>query len=77
MLSERPGGDMLMILFVERSGENYPKAKTGAPILPLFRMSDRKIPASLPRQLPEFAEDAPVWRPAPDQPSFFTMPGFE
>ncbi len=72
VLGERPGGDMLMALFIEKAGVAYPKnKKTGAPILPLFQMSDRPLPASVRRQLPEFLESSPVWRPSPEPQSFF------
>ncbi|NJM36623.1 MAG: hypothetical protein HC845_01415 [Akkermansiaceae bacterium] len=39
LIAEIPGGFFSAVLLIEKTGEKYSKASTGAPILPLFRLS--------------------------------------
>ena len=74
VIGESPGVDMLMALFIEKVGVNYPRSETGAPILPLFRMTDQSIKSSVRKRLPALDPEGELWLPAPTEASFFTIP---
>ena len=44
IIGEWPGGYSHFILLIEKVGEDYAKTEDGAPILPVFRMTDAAVP---------------------------------
>jgi hypothetical protein len=62
LLSEIPGGLFCASLLIEKVGENYEKAPTGAPILPLFRIDHQPPAVTTGDNAPPFQQDGPSWR---------------
>lgn len=62
LIAEGQGSLFAATLLIEELGADYPKIRTGAPILPLFR-TDHSLPAP-PRtdNSPPYLLDSPVWR---------------
>ena len=63
LISEIPGGLFCASLLIEKSGQKYEKASTGAPVLPLFRL-DHGVPEVDPKadNAPQFDPNGPVWK---------------
>ncbi|HVJ46254.1 MAG TPA: hypothetical protein VM511_07710, partial [Luteolibacter sp.] len=62
LLSEIPGGLFCASLMIEQVGENYEKASTGAPILPLFRIDHQPPAVTTGDNAPPFQKDGPSWK---------------
>jgi hypothetical protein len=64
LIGEQPGGEFFADLFIEKDGATYEKESHGAPILPIFRVADGKMPAlsSGQKAPPPFAPNGPIWR---------------
>jgi hypothetical protein len=62
LLSEIPGGLFCASLMIEQVGENYTKASTGAPILPLFRLDHQPPAVTTGDNAPPFQVDGPAWK---------------
>ncbi len=63
LIGEQPGGMVFACLLIEQEGATYRKDKSGAPILPVFRLADVPVPKLARGQtLPPFEADGPVWK---------------
>jgi hypothetical protein len=65
IIGERPGGEFNAFLMVEKQGDTYQKDGQGHPILPIFRVAEKKTPATDDlNQQPLFSTDAAsIWTP--------------
>lgn len=63
LIGEQSGGEFFADLLIEKDGATYEKESHGAPILPIFRVAEGKMPALKSGQkLPPFLASGPVWR---------------
>jgi len=60
LLSEIPGGIFSAALMIEREGDSYEKASTGAPILPVFRLD--RLETEEGDNAPPVQKDGPSWK---------------
>ncbi len=68
LLSEIPGGLFCASLMIEKVGENYEKASTGSPILPLFRTDFSPPAVTTGDNAPPFDPKGHAWRIVEDAP---------
>lgn len=70
LIGEQPGGEFFADLLIEKDGVTYKKEGHGNPLLPIFRVSDGKMPALKSGQtMPPYLADGPVWRAEAARPS--------
>jgi PA14 domain len=71
LIGERPGGLFVGYLLLEKQGVEYKKDKTGAPKLPIFKLSPSDMPKGG-KVAPEAAPDTTwsVWKGQPQQTMF-------
>ncbi|MGC4016838.1 MAG: hypothetical protein QM755_20340 [Luteolibacter sp.] len=62
LISEVPGGLFGASLLIEKSGATYPKASTGSPILPLFRLDESRPEATKADNAPPYDPNGSVWK---------------
>lgn len=63
LIGEQPGGEFFADLLIEKAGTKYEKESHGSPVLPIFRLSDGKIPAlKSGEKMPPCLPNGPVWR---------------
>ncbi|QJE97375.1 hypothetical protein [Luteolibacter luteus] len=62
LIGEIPGGYFGVSLLIEEIGENYEKATTGAPILPLFRLDNSLPDPNMEGPAPRYAKEGPIWK---------------
>jgi hypothetical protein len=65
LLSESGGNLFCASLLIQEKGVAYPKAASGSPILPLFRLDESVPPSSTEDNSPPYDPKGPVWKLVP------------
>jgi hypothetical protein len=72
LIGEQPGGRGYAELLIEKDGVQYQKDSKGNPILPIFRLSDSRLPEG--SYVPHM-DGGPIWSAAPSR-FIFNQAGF-
>ena len=62
LIGESQGGLFAASLLIEELGVDYPKSKTGAPVLPLFRTDPTQPRDTVSDNAPPYDPNGPVWK---------------
>jgi len=74
LIGEQPGSYFYSCLLIEKDGGQYEKDAKGNPIVPVFRLMDRSIPALQEGEtLPPYQKGGPVWKAAPNSVSALSL----
>lgn len=60
LIGEQPGGSTFASLLIEKEGVDYKKDAKGNPILPVFRLTNTKLPDK--GEFPPHTDDGPIWK---------------
>ena len=64
LVGERPGGDFGAFLLYQMEGVEYPKSSSGHPILPVFQLAKKALPAADEWRVPPASAATEVWEQA-------------